>query len=333
MGISKPHFGESKPPLVTVVVLCYEQSAYVTKALDSVVMQTYPSLQLIIIDDGSKDGSGTIIKQWVQSQTRFLEPEMILLPQNLGMTKAFAHANGVIKGKYLIDLSADDMMVPTRVERQVACFEATQSSNNKEVAMVYSDALWVSPEGQPTGNWYQGRPLNLRLVAPQDQLTMLLQYNHICTPTIMYRTDTWLAVGGFDTQYVYEDLPIFLQFAVHGFDFRFLDECLTIRRRLTGSATSRQYIRAKNGEQNPTLNSTLALCIWAAPNCLTTEQQLAFAFFTRHHLRLAAVLGHHNLANKFHVLLKGIKANQLTDKLLLILTRLPLPWHRLLDRH
>lgn len=332
MGISEPHFVVTDPPLVTVVVLCYEQAAYVTKALDSVMMQTYPTLQLIIIDDGSKDGCGVIIKQWVQSQTRFPEPEMILLPNNLGMTKAFAHANGIIKGKYLIDLSADDMMVPTRVERQVECFAASQSPQAKEVAMVYTDALMIDAEGHPLGNWYQGRLLNLRRAAPQDQLSMLLQYNHICAPSVMYRTDAWLVVGGFDTSYVYEDLPIFLKFVVCGYDFHFLDECLTLRRKLTGSATSRQYVRAKNGLHNPTLISTLALCQWVVSYCQTTEQQLALAFFVRYHLRLAATLGHHGLANKFHQLLEAKKCSQLTDRLLLILTRLPLPWHRLLAR-
>ena len=57
-------------PLVTVICICYNHARFVKEALDSVVNQTYGNIELIVIDDGSTDGSGKVIKQWIASHPK-----------------------------------------------------------------------------------------------------------------------------------------------------------------------------------------------------------------------------------------------------------------------
>jgi glycosyltransferase involved in cell wall biosynthesis len=71
-------------PLVTVICLCYNHSKFVREAIESVLTQTYPFVQLIVVDDASTDGSAAIINQLVAHHPAI---EFLPLPQNLGIAR------------------------------------------------------------------------------------------------------------------------------------------------------------------------------------------------------------------------------------------------------
>ena len=86
-------------PLVTVICVCYNQAQYVCEALDSVANQTYSNLELIVIDDGSTDGSGKVIKNWMVNHP---DATLILNGRNLGYCKTFNKAYRLSKGEMLL---------------------------------------------------------------------------------------------------------------------------------------------------------------------------------------------------------------------------------------
>src|SRR5688500_18926459 len=120
-------------PLVSVICVSYNHARFVVEALDSVKSRTYLNIELIIVDDGSQDGSSRISQEWLKKypQTVFLD-----LKQNIGYTKAFNKAFKLAKGEFYIDLAADDVLLPNRIEKGVQGF----LEKGDRYAIQFSDA-------------------------------------------------------------------------------------------------------------------------------------------------------------------------------------------------
>ena len=101
--------------LVSVITPCYNGAAYVSQTIESVLSQTYPHWEMIVVDDGSKDSSAEIVRSYAEK-----DPRIILLQQeNAG--SAAARNNGIrnAKGRYLALLDADDLWEPDFLEEQI----------------------------------------------------------------------------------------------------------------------------------------------------------------------------------------------------------------------
>src|SRR6187455_35784 len=101
-------------PLVSVICLCYNQASFVREAVLSVIHQTYRDIELIIIDDASTDNSVEVISDVLKSHPSI---KFIPLKKNVGNCKAFNMGYRLSRGQYLIDLAADDVLLPARIER------------------------------------------------------------------------------------------------------------------------------------------------------------------------------------------------------------------------
>ena len=106
-------------PLVTVICSCYNHENFVIESLNSVINQDYKNIELIIIDDFSSDNSKKTIKNWLLN---YPEITFIANENNLGITKSFNNALKSAKGKYIIDLAADDILIPNCVDLQLKKF-------------------------------------------------------------------------------------------------------------------------------------------------------------------------------------------------------------------
>ena len=113
-------------PLVSVICLSYNHEAYVVEALNSVINQTYPNVELLIADDCSKDNSVAVINDWLKehSNVHFIANEI-----NLGSNKTFNQLAKIAKGEYIIDLAADDVLFPNCIEKQIATFQNSKYKN------------------------------------------------------------------------------------------------------------------------------------------------------------------------------------------------------------
>jgi len=93
--------------LITVIITSYNYERYVAKAIDSVFLQSYPNLELIVIDDGSTDDSVKVIEESLKKQTRKL-PVRLIARENRGVVKTRNEGMGLAEGEYFIFLDADD---------------------------------------------------------------------------------------------------------------------------------------------------------------------------------------------------------------------------------
>jgi glycosyltransferase involved in cell wall biosynthesis len=103
-------------PLVSVVIPVYNCAGYLGQAIESVLRQTCPRVELIAVDDGSDDGSGEVARRYLPSLRYVYQPRG-------GMGAARNRGVGMTQGSFLAFLDADDVFTPDRLERQMAAFD------------------------------------------------------------------------------------------------------------------------------------------------------------------------------------------------------------------
>jgi hypothetical protein len=118
---------EYKLGLVSVIVPTYNRAHLVIKAMDSVWQQTYRSIELIVVDDGSTDDTQETIDQWSKTHGNDSDFQTVYLRQDNSGAPA-ARNLGLIesRGEFIQFLDSDDALSPTKLEHQVACLSHGQ---------------------------------------------------------------------------------------------------------------------------------------------------------------------------------------------------------------
>ncbi|MFD2718419.1 glycosyltransferase [Hymenobacter monticola] len=203
-------------PLVSVFVASYNNARYIQQSLESVRQQTYPSIELIIVDDASTDSSVEVIREWL-TQTGY-EAKFIINETNLGVCKSsnvfLSHATGT----YISWLASDDIMLPQKLDTQVTLLE----NSPQKVGVVYSDAVVIGADSKQ----YFSRFIQMHrqfVDVPQGYIfPVLLQDNYIPVMTALFRRSCFDECGWYDEDLNYEDWDILLRFA-RKFEFIYSD--------------------------------------------------------------------------------------------------------------
>lgn len=128
--------------LVSVVMCSYNHERYIAQAIDSVLNQTFPDLELVIVDDCSSDGSRKIIEAYQAKDSRV---KAYFHPKNLGIAATTNDCLKRVAGKYLSFIGSDDLWMETKLERQLSALRGNEDR------LVWSDGLIVNVDGVPTG--------------------------------------------------------------------------------------------------------------------------------------------------------------------------------------
>ncbi len=118
-----------KKPLLSIVILCYNGERYISRLLDSILAQTYLDIEVIVVDDGSTDGSASLIKNYI---SRYAQKGYSLVYQyqaNQGQASAINNALKYIRGKYLVWPDCDDFYAADNaLEQMVTVWETCDES-------------------------------------------------------------------------------------------------------------------------------------------------------------------------------------------------------------
>lgn len=202
----QPRFTGCQPVCqVTVIIIFLNEAAFLTEAIESVRAQTFAYWELLLVDDGSTDGSSEIARRFAASdpeRIRYLEhPDHatrgMSASRNLGIAQAM--------GELLLFVDADDVIVPRTLEDQVTFMEA-----HPQVDTVYGPMCeWRSwDEGREDGDSTVDLHLELdRVHSPQTVLTTFLLHEDAVPSGNLLRTEAVRQVGGFEEQFTgaYED--------------------------------------------------------------------------------------------------------------------------------
>lgn len=172
---------ELQRSLVSVVIPCYKQAHFLPEAIESVLAQTYPALETIVVDDGSPDETRQVASHY--PAVRYLRQ------QNQGRAEARNAGSRACGGEYVIFLDADDRLTPVAVEAHLRCFAA-----DPKAGFVVGDLDHIASDGSYT---YSPRwPL-----LTTDHYEELLRANHVAnTMAVMFRRSVLEEVGGFDAR-------------------------------------------------------------------------------------------------------------------------------------
>jgi len=204
-------------PLVSVIMNCYNSSAYLREAIDSVYAQTYKNWEIIFWDNASTDTSAEIAKSY-DSRLRYFRSERIVplgQARNMALRKA--------RGEYIAFLDCDDQWLPTKLEKQIPLFE-----KNTAVGLVFSDAIdFFHSDGTSITHFK-----SIGMKPPRGKaFSYLLAHYSISMPTIvlrakaLYEQPEWFD-GTFE---ICTDYDLFLRIA-HDWECDFVDEPLAVYR-------------------------------------------------------------------------------------------------------
>ncbi len=302
-------------PQVTVICLCFNHKAFLQEALDSVVAQTYSNVQIIVVDDASTDGSQQQIHHFAT-----LHPTIktLLLLRNVGNCKAFNLGLALATGDFIIDFSTDDVMVPTRIERQVSFFQ----KQDARVGVVFTDALYINENGTPFRNHFDyllAKKLILQIPSGDVFRDVLTTY-FICSPTMMVRKEVLDRLQGYDENLAYEDFDFWVR-ASRIFHFVFLNEKLTKVRKSSRSMSKGWY---EQGDRQ--LHSTYLVCQKALKLCYTEADRKALQWRMLYEFKQSVFSKNYSESKLFAQLLKTMGKIPASFYLIQGLSLIPLPW-------
>jgi glycosyltransferase involved in cell wall biosynthesis len=203
-------------PHVSVILNCYNHAAYVAQAIESVLNQTYQDYELIAIDNGSTDESSSVLRRFAG------HPRVRLLvhKDNDAITKRLNEGIARAAGEYISFLYSDDYYLPTKLERQVACF-ATLSA---DYGVVYGPSYFVN---DVTGKRWRGPTFTASGSILKD---MFLKYEqgHIVMIAPLTRRECLLRHPFYEDIFA-EGEGIFYRIA-QTHKFHYLDEPLVVMR-------------------------------------------------------------------------------------------------------
>lgn len=170
-------------PLVSIITPSFNQAEYLEETIQSVLAQTYPNVEYILVDGGSTDGSLAIIERYADRLKAWIsEPDR---GQTDAINKGFAMAEGDI----LAWINSDDTYEPQAVAEAVAFLQ-----DNPDVGLVYGDARLIGADGQELG----------RFPARQTDYERLLQgYVHIPQQSSFFRGSLWRRLGPLDSGFYF----------------------------------------------------------------------------------------------------------------------------------
>jgi glycosyltransferase involved in cell wall biosynthesis len=209
-------------PLVSVVIATYNMGQYVGAAIESVLAQTYPNVELLVVDDGSTDNTREIVQRYLgDSRVRYLSQK------NAGQTVAKNAGIRASTGKYVGFCDADDQWMPDKLAKQVPVLEA-----RPEVAVVYSKVSYiVEPPAPPVEE--------LNIPCPSGKVTEdLYLVNFVPFGTALVRREALDRAGSFDEKYrMGIDWELWLRISLH-WEFVFIDEPTYIYRVWAGQMSN-----------------------------------------------------------------------------------------------
>lgn len=186
-GIVNRHHRDLYPPAVSFVVPCYEHSRFLQEAIGSALAQTFPDLEVVVVDDGNGPEEATAIREIVhayQADPNVRDTVRLVRHQNnQGLAAARNTGVGAARGQWIVPLDADDRVASGFVE---ACLAAVEMDPRR---FAYTDAYLWWPD--------TGREQELKAI-DYDFNELLRRVTWACT--ILYAKDAWRQVGGYKPQ-------------------------------------------------------------------------------------------------------------------------------------
>ena len=217
----------NKLDTTSIICLCYNQASFVREALDSAIGQIHANVELIIVDDGSTDGSKEIIRDWLTDHPNV---PFINIGSRIGNCAAFNCGWRKSSGDFVIDLAADDILSKDRVNEGLKQLRATGAGVH------HCDAELINESGVHQSyhsDQFKG-------IIPEGNLYIDLVSRYlVCPPTMMIRREVLEDLGGYDESLTFEDFDFWVR-SSRNFEYCYTAKVLVKKREVKNSHATSQ---------------------------------------------------------------------------------------------
>jgi glycosyltransferase involved in cell wall biosynthesis len=190
-------------PTVSVAMAVYNGEQYLAEAVESILAQTFTDFEFIIIDDGSTDGSLSILRRYAALDRRI---RLVSRP-NRGQVPTLNEILEMARGELIARMDADDIALPSRLEVQVDYLR-----RHPECLVVGSRVLLIDGDGEPLCEFSKAQTHE-----EIDGAHLRGEGGAIIHPAVVMRREAFLAVGGYRAEVASaEDLDLWLRLAERG---------------------------------------------------------------------------------------------------------------------
>ena len=185
-------------PLVTVVMSTFNDEKTIENAINSIVNQTYKNIEFILINDGSRDGTLSVINKFSIDDDRI----KVINQENKGLTKSLNIGIKQARGKYIARQDADDISMLTRIEKQVEYLES-----NSNIVLIGTNRYIINDNIKKIGKYYDDEEIN----------KIVYLKSPFAHTSAMYRKDIFIEIGLYDESYITaQDFEAWMRFASVG---------------------------------------------------------------------------------------------------------------------
>lgn len=202
------------PLRVSVVIPLYNHERYIEATIASVLEQTVPVAEIIVIDDGSRDGSAALMAEIAKRDARIVFWSHLNRGAHATINAGIHRATGDI----VSILNSDDLYHPTRVAEMLAAFAADPATD-----AVFTGLDFVNDDGQPRDNDWYVRAREFHQKAGDFGLTLVNGNIIMTTSNLAVRRSVFEEIGYFSGLRYAHDLDFFLRLVAHGRRLRFVD--------------------------------------------------------------------------------------------------------------
>jgi glycosyltransferase involved in cell wall biosynthesis len=218
-------------PEVSVILPVYNAEAFLKEAIDSVLTQTFPNFELLIINDGSTDSSDAIISSYRDERIRYLKNE-----GNKGLIYTLNRGIDEARGRYLARMDADDICFPERLQEQKAWLDAHSST-----AVAATFCQEIDSNGKRLGFFAPDR----QVISASQIRRKMPEQNCITHPSVMGRTKVFRQYRYSNTQRNIEDYDLWLRILSDGGVIEKVPKELLLYR-VHSSSITQSKLRRKN---------------------------------------------------------------------------------------
>lgn len=207
LGYTMPRTAHPALPLLTVLIPNFNNAEFLPRCLDSVLEQTYPRLEILVVDDCSTDNSREILEEY---RRRFPERmRLLLLPENQGVARARNHGLEAARGELLSTLDADDfLLAPEKLEQEARLVLRHKEQSGKDV-IAFSNIMVADADGNVLGPQFGEASLREGFIGPQ----LLSRSCMVPRDFVTYR-HLYQDAGGYDPRYTtHEDWNLKIKLA------------------------------------------------------------------------------------------------------------------------
>lgn len=253
---------DSNKPLVSVIIPTFNRRRWIGECLDSVLNQTYPNIEIIVVDDASSDDT----VEWLGAQPQYKSVVVHAQAQNGGASIARNTGIEISKGEFIAFIDSDDLLLPNHAETAVRTFQKYPN-----LGLFCCDSTMIDVDGNVL---FDGKTWNETLseikkypvktgIRPLEDVFMFLN----CFPGFTLRREVFRNLGGFVQEiFPADDCDLMLRVAGSRYEVFYFHEPLCLRREHDGQCsgvensvkTCRQIINALNLalERNPELRKS-----------------------------------------------------------------------------